>query len=274
MFTELQSPDYKLLVSSVLAFVVGTCSSYVDLELCLLNQLEDQAISIHQLLLDGKPSPSSTEPPLHCEVQRVGLVIILIHQGDHLVTLGQILPAEMNRKAQPEAPGDMGLGHGLDEDGEAGVQLLLQILRLRDGVAPRIVGRVHPVGQISSHRSVRPPNLHPKIGNLLAVHGLIREVGEPAGPPYWLHHGVGDVERHPRLPLLDQRGLGGGGGLSDGSREVVELQLLQLPFVRLHLPPPLLLVRRRFRHLSSLSRLCVYCYCCGYVLVFFYSVFY
>ena len=48
----------------------------------------------------------------------------------------------------------MGLGHGLDEDGEPGVQLLQQILRLRDGVAPRLIGRVHPVGQILS--PVRP----------------------------------------------------------------------------------------------------------------------
>jgi hypothetical protein len=52
---------------------------------------------------------------------------------------------------QPEASGDMGLGHGFDEDGEAGVQLLLHFLRLTDGVAPRLVGRVHPVFQIFSH---------------------------------------------------------------------------------------------------------------------------
>ena len=42
---------------------------------------------------------------------------------------------------------------------------------------------------------------------------------------------------------------GGGGGLTDGGGEVVQLQLLQLPLVRLYLPPPLLLVRHRLRHL-------------------------
>ena len=65
------------------------------LELCPLNQLEDQAISINQLVLDGEPSPSSAEAFLHREVERVGLVVVLIHQGDRLVTLGQVLPAEI-----------------------------------------------------------------------------------------------------------------------------------------------------------------------------------
>lgn len=42
----------------------------------------------------------------------------------------------------------MGLGHGLHKDGEAGAQLFLQLLGLRDGVGPSLVGRVHPVFQI------------------------------------------------------------------------------------------------------------------------------
>jgi hypothetical protein len=41
------------------------------LELCLLNQLEDQAISIMQLVLDGELFPSSAEASLLCEVERV-----------------------------------------------------------------------------------------------------------------------------------------------------------------------------------------------------------
>lgn len=41
------------------------------LELCPLNQLEDQAISIKQLVLDGELFPSSAEASLHCEVERV-----------------------------------------------------------------------------------------------------------------------------------------------------------------------------------------------------------
>jgi len=69
------------------------------LELSPLNQLEDQAISINQLVLDGEPSPSTAEALLHCEVERVGLDIILIHQGDRLVALGQVLPAETSRQA-------------------------------------------------------------------------------------------------------------------------------------------------------------------------------
>ena len=43
-----------------------------------------------------------------------------------------------------------------------------------------------------------------------------------------------------------------GGGLSEGGGEVVELELLELALVRLHLPPPLLLVRHRLRHLLPL----------------------
>ena len=40
---------------------------------------------------------------------------------------------------QPEASGDMGQCNGLGEDGEAGAQLLHQLISLRDGVAPFLV---------------------------------------------------------------------------------------------------------------------------------------
>ena len=52
----------------------------------------------------------------------------------------------------------MGLGHGFHEDGEAGAraQLAGQLLGLRDGVAPLLVGRVHPVHQVLPPRAVRP----------------------------------------------------------------------------------------------------------------------
>ena len=67
--------------------------------LCGLDQVEDQAISIDQLVLNGESSPSSTEAHLPVEVERLELVILLVLQPDCLVTLRQVLPAERGWEA-------------------------------------------------------------------------------------------------------------------------------------------------------------------------------
>ena len=66
--------------------------------LCGLDQVEDQAISIDQLVLIGKPSPSCTEAQVPGEVGRAVLVTLLILQSDSLVTLRQVLLAERGRE--------------------------------------------------------------------------------------------------------------------------------------------------------------------------------
>ncbi|XP_039855172.1 uncharacterized protein LOC120713244 [Panicum virgatum] len=104
------------------------------------------------------------------------------------------------------------LGNGFHEVGEAGVQLLGQLLGLRDGVPPLLVGRGPPVRQVLPPQATRNSKA---IGQATGTHRL-------------------------------------GGGLSDGGGEVVEQELLELALVRLHLPPSLLLVHHRLRHLRLL----------------------
>ena len=67
--------------------------------LCGLDQVEDQAISIDQLVVNGESSPSSTQSHLPIEVERVELVILLVLQRDCLITLWQVLPAERGWEA-------------------------------------------------------------------------------------------------------------------------------------------------------------------------------
>ena len=72
---------------------------HTHLELGALDQLEDQAISIDQLVVNGESSPSSTQSHLPIEVERVELVILLVLQRDSLITLWQVLPAERGWEA-------------------------------------------------------------------------------------------------------------------------------------------------------------------------------
>ena len=69
------------------------------LELGALDQLEDQAVSIDQLVLNRESSPFSTQSHLPIEVERVELVILLVLQRDCLITLWQVLPAERGWEA-------------------------------------------------------------------------------------------------------------------------------------------------------------------------------
>ena len=130
-------------------------------------------------MIQGEASPASAETCLEVEVVCRGLYICLIQQSDPHIILWQILLAEPQWEAlpaikihttttttitrwtvcatecnnvcsahQPEASGDMGLRHGLDEAGVVGAELLLQRVGRVDGVLPGLVGRVHPVDQI------------------------------------------------------------------------------------------------------------------------------
>ena len=70
------------------------------LELCGLDQLEYQTISVDQLVPSGKPSPSCSEDigttQVPGEVGCAVLMTLLILQRDSLVLLRQVLPAERN----------------------------------------------------------------------------------------------------------------------------------------------------------------------------------